>query len=617
MERFYPSLDWFAHFAWRNSQGCFIAAIAVIGIWFLRRYSLTLAIKQKWTTHEKALSNAVAWDRYTMSLQGVALAAGVFIGYVGLFGVILESVFRTRSFEWIRGHWAHYLWNPNLTYSQVSDHAMAASLISVFLAPVLAILILLVIHWSLFGEPTDYGKAEFFTPDQFFDNGPTVAYILGRRGGIKWRRDCPSTGRYQLFPVGASALAEMMLVLGPSGSGKTSNIFGHILISSKVPTIYQDQKGTMPGSETNDKPAWGFDSGSHSRSGVLNFMDEIHDNAMRRMLCEAIIPARPNDKNEWIYSLARSVLNAILAARDWPDLGSVWASISHHGLKGAADQLPTIWAELLLDPKVLSWVGIEMKPLEIFLDPAVAKITCGPSTVSLQDFRNLGGYVLGDCAVTEYDLVRRMFWLLLFGTLRSRKNQALSLIILMDEGGDAGRIAQLSRTLNLYRSKGVSLVFGIQNDSFLKEVYGESYETVKDSLNRWITCCYNANADFFHRLQGKYGSFTKKVSKGLGSVSEKFDFASNVPWHHFHQNRGVLLQQSTMLGNFGGVPVDLEHGSRPQPSMDLPIPVVKVLPLRVDSTVLDQDEAASIAAGYERWKMSGEQLPEGVDLDTI
>jgi len=577
---------------------------ALLVLWFLRLHVLNLCLRLSLTDPHRVLANTGTWLVWTDWLQPLFFSLGCLSLYLGLFGRFwTDTLFPlTKTLDPIWRSRVHA--QPETLFAT----ARAASALTLFFGPLVLALLVLALILLASQEPVTYGRAGFRKPKEILSKGKTVAHLLVRRGGRSWRRRVPGGGRHQLVPVGATAITEMMLVRGNTGAGKTSNIFAHILLSSEVPTIYQDQKGTLPASESRPHAAvWGFDSGRPSRSEVWNPLDELRggDPAVRRLLCEAIIPPHPGDRNEWIHALGRSVLNAILTARDWPDLGSLWASVADQGLGGIADQLPKIWSDLLKDPKVLSWVGIELKTLEVFLDPAVSRITCSPSTTSLHDFQAHGGYVLGDCAVNDYDLARQIFWQMLFGTLRGRGNQSLSLIVLMDEGGDAGRIAKLTSKLNLYRSKGIGVVFGIQNDAFLKEVYQESAATLISSLNRKLTCTHNMDPEFFQGLQGKYSSFTRKVKKGGHTQEEKADLAESTDWAQWHDHYGILLQQQTKLGSLSGIPIDLEQGAKARPTKDLPIPPIQVLPLFVDASDIKTEEVENVRAGYDAWLKEG------------
>ncbi len=334
----------------------------------------------------------------------------------------------------------------------------------------------------------------------------------------------PSTVRDARFAHFTWAqLSRHMLVVGATGSGKTTSVFHHLMLSSRVPWIYQDQKAELPLFDRfPERPVWGLDTrGYRTRSGVWNPMDEVRGPEDIEVMSALLFPDKGN-MNDWIVRGARMLFEAMCKRWRFSSLQEYVYLIEHTPLERIVAELPRGYATALADARARAYYVSEiLDVLRPWINTArIAAVTFGPSTVTLDDFMNRGGYVL----CNEDKHLRQpvtLFWGLLLHRLRNRSNVGASpLLLLLDELADAGRIPNLAQALALYRSKSVGIVAGVQSFALMESIYGESeWRAVRDGFGTHIVLTANITPQLQVELSEQLGSFTMlhpQSSIGLG-----------------------------------------------------------------------------------------------------
>lgn len=173
----------------------------------------------------------------------------------------------------------------------------------------------------------------------------------------------------------------------------------------------------------------------------------------------------------------------------------------------------------------------------------VRSITEGKSTVTLDDFIARGGYVM-NCE--DSDALKgpvHVFWAMLLGRLRNRPEGASKILLLLDEFGDCGRIANIQRALVLLRSKDVAIVAGIQNLGLLQDVYPQDWKAVMEGFGTRIWLARNLEDELRERLSKALGKFTRRVPPANKNAKETEKEADLMPldvWGRLSELRVAL-----------------------------------------------------------------------------
>jgi hypothetical protein len=308
-------------------------------------------------------------------------------------------------------------------------------------------------------------------------------------------------------------LSRHLLVVGASGAGKTSGFFNHLMLSARVPWIYQDQKAELPLKERfSDRPLWGLDSRGHeTRSAVWNPLDEVRGPGDVDVLAALLFPDRPGDQNLWVVRGARRIFGALLKLERHPSLQSLAWSLENESPEDLTRRLRSGSAATLADPRTRGhYLSELLEVLGPWTSSRIARITQGPSTVTLEAFMRGGGYVLGNEAELELRGPLTAFWGLLLHRLRNRPSGAPRLLLLLDEFGDAGRIPHMAQALALYRAKQVALVAGIQSYALLESVYRGEWKAVRDGFGTVFVLTANLDRGLAERLGRELGQFTRR-----------------------------------------------------------------------------------------------------------
>jgi type IV secretory pathway TraG/TraD family ATPase VirD4 len=313
-------------------------------------------------------------------------------------------------------------------------------------------------------------------------------------------------------------LSRHMLVVGATGSGKTTSFYHHLMLSSRVPWIYQDQKAELPLYDRfPERPVWGLDTrGYASRSGVWNPMEEVRAPEDIEVMSALLFPDKGN-MNDWIAHGARMLFEAMCKRWRFSSLQEYVYLIEHTSLDRIIADLPHGYTTALADARSRAYIVSEiLDVLRPWINTSrIAQVTFGKSTVTLDDFMARGGYVL----CNEDKHLRQpvtLFWGMLLHRLRNRpSSDASPLLLLLDEFGDAGRIPNMAEALAMYRSKGVGIVAGVQSFALMESVYGErEWRAVRDGFGTTIVFAANITAQLQMELSDQLGSFTMEHRQG-------------------------------------------------------------------------------------------------------
>jgi hypothetical protein len=327
-------------------------------------------------------------------------------------------------------------------------------------------------------------------------------------------------------------LSRHVFVVGPQGSGKTASLYAPIMHSSLVPWVYQDSKAELPFRDAfPDRPVFGLDVRGHAtRSGIWNPLEEIRSAEDFDLLVDYIFPKNPKDPNGWVRDMARVLFGAVLRSKRWESIQQIARNLRETRLEPFLAMLDPIYLDTMKEPKsqvpVLQDLVVTLSRWETV---RVRSITEGKSTVTLDDFIARGGYVM-NCE--DSDALKgpvHVFWAMLLGRLRNRPEGASKILLLLDEFGDCGRINNIQRALVLLRSKGVSIVAGIQNLGLLQDVYPQDWKAVMEGFGTRIWLARNLEDELRERLSKALGKFTRRVPPANKNAKETEKEADLMP----------------------------------------------------------------------------------------
>jgi type IV secretory pathway TraG/TraD family ATPase VirD4 len=344
-------------------------------------------------------------------------------------------------------------------------------------------------------------------------------------------------------------LSRHMLLVGATGSGKTTCFYHHLMLSTRLPWIYQDQKGDLPLRDRfPDRPVWGLDTQHcRSRSGVWNPMEEVRGPGDVEAMAALLFPDK-GDVNDWVVRTARMLFEAMCKCKRWrfDSIQQYVYMLEHVPLDQIIAELPAGYATTFADTRARGhYLGEVLNVLRPWINVSrISSVTYGRSTVTLDDFIRRGGYIV----CNEDKHLRQpvtLFWGMLLHRLRNRpSDEAHPLLLLMDEFGDAGRIPNMAQALALYRSKGVGIIAGIQSLSLLESVYGAvEWKAIRDGFGTHVILTRHITPALQMELTQQLGTYTMEHPQGSVTIGGPFPRVSTTI--------GAPSRQATPL-----VPVD-------------------------------------------------------------
>jgi hypothetical protein len=294
-------------------------------------------------------------------------------------------------------------------------------------------------------------------------------------------------GKTVLAPSNGEATRHALLV-GQTGSGKGYTVFSAIIASSRVPFAYQDVKGQCPGHDSvrarfgKDPIRWGCAAQDGWPSMGWNPMEECRRDARPtdafNALAAALIPGRT--ESDWVAELTRPILAHVLEHGGHGCLGEVQDAVMGQGLDAvlAAAQVPPGLLAALEGKNVREYIGTTLFSALSPFQSGWGRMVTSTHDFSLSEVCRTCTYVLS----AEPEVTRRtpitVFWQLLLRRLL-QSSEPVPLTLLFDEALAAGKIPSVRDALVTLRDRHVSIIFGTQHLSGLREVYGP---TEGDSL---------------------------------------------------------------------------------------------------------------------------------------
>jgi len=303
-------------------------------------------------------------------------------------------------------------------------------------------------------------------------------------------------GKTALAPAEEVVVRHILLV-GQTGSGKGHTVFSHIIMSSRVPYAYQDIKGQCPGHDVvkerfgKDPIRWGCAAQNGYSSMGWNPMEECRRDPRSldafEALAATLIPGRTD--SDWVADLARPILACVLAQGGFSTLGEVQDALMGQGLNFvlAAAHVPKGLLAALDGKNVREYLGTTLFSALAPFQSGWGREVTSRHDFSLADVCSTCCYVLS----AEPESTRRtpitVFWQLLFRRLL-QSSEPVPLTLLFDEALAAGKIPSVRDALVTLRDRKVSIIFGTQHLSGLREVYGptEGESLIASFTNRII-----------------------------------------------------------------------------------------------------------------------------------
>jgi hypothetical protein len=476
--------------------------------------------------------------------------------------------------------------------------------------------------WIMWDRPPHYVKGGDGRPDAQFRDVPEewgdtivedgkarkdprpTAEVLVYRNPTKLARRIVAEGQHfkgnlTLLAFRWDILNSHVFVVGPQTSGKTASFYAPIMYSSLVPWVYQDSKAELPfRDEFSDLPVWGLDIRGHqTRSGIWNPMEEIRSTEDFDLLVDYIFPVNPKDPNPWVREMARVIFGAVLRSRRWESIQQIARTLRESRLEPFLATLDPIFQDTMKEPKsqvpVLQDLVVTLSRWETV---RVRAITEGKSTVTLDDYIDLGGYVMNCEDSDALKVPVHVFWAMLLGRLRNRPEGASKLLLLLDEFGDCGRIPNIQRALVLLRSKGVAIVAGIQNLGLLQDVYPTDWKAVMEGFGTRIWLARKLEDELREKLSKALGKITRRVPPSSKEGKETEKEADLMPLDAW----GKWSEARVALGRL--------HGFTYWLPVPLPIPKTRLGPELEGGDPWADSEAELRAAAEDALKAAG--LPE-------
>ena len=278
------------------------------------------------------------------------------------------------------------------------------------------------------------------------------------------RRLLGQVGIATLAPPEGDAVCTHFLLIGASGSGKGAAVFSHVMSTSTVPWIYQDEKAESPWIRTErgrNAIRWGCAAPDGWPSMLWNPLRECAmdpDPEDAYLTLATVLLPDADGENAWIPKLGRPILAQMLASGRWATLGDLADEIKARAFADvcAAVELEDGLKASLQGRNVSEYLVTSLfSELEPFRTGWGRRITGGHG-FGLDDLLTRGGYILGAETEEARRVPIRLMWSMLLRKLM-RNNTPRPVTLIMDEAKKAGRIPNFADALVTLRSKGVSI----------------------------------------------------------------------------------------------------------------------------------------------------------------
>ncbi len=428
-------------------------------------------------------------------------------------------------------------WRPNALLILNARQAFLAMGLSMFIA-----CWALVLTWLRFFrekvEPGIHGEAAWAARSEirFSEDWPWLLPIQAHYRGI--RR--PWTTGAGLITLGPSreCTRRHILLEGGTGSGKGFYVLGHLLATARHPTIYQDLKAECPHldhlrSVTGLEPIrWGAAVDGGWPSMQWNPLEECRQDpnpADAFATLAAVLIPTDNSGSDWVPKLVRPILARVLANPSYQTIGQLADDFTERGVETVLREfgLPEGLMQSLQAKNAKEYTGTTL-----FSDLADFQTGWGRESTNGHDFSlsellHRGGYILSAETVASRRTPLRLFWQLLFRKML-RTRDSLDLTLLMDEGLAIGKIPDFADALNTLRSKGVGILFAIQNTAGLRAIYGpQGGPAVEEAFTNRITLLNGLNSEDAEKLTKRLGTYTRIRPQRQGSATH--DRAELIP----------------------------------------------------------------------------------------
>ena len=363
------------------------------------------------------------------------------------------------------------------------------------------ILVLIALHrlWLRMGREKIInhveGSAGFASRGEVAENSDAIIRIpikVSYRGAAEpWNIRANGPLGLTSLEISQDAMWTHVLLVGNSGSGKGMGTFGPILYSlvgaddagTKYKFILQDVKGVQQGRDAYEKRlgrkaiAWGAAADGLWPSQRWNPIREAldsNDPVGECLALAALIMPDSGGQNDFIPQAGRPLLARMLMSGSYPTLKDLFDDIQDRGILQVAIANDCAPGDInaLLGKNMSEWVQGEFKArLGAYADGGWGEKVTSGHDFGLDDFLEVGGYVLSAEALEERKAPLKLMWGMLFRRLLKQQGRKRNLLMLFDEALGSGRT--LSRNaLNILREDRVSIWAGTQHLDGLREVYG-------------------------------------------------------------------------------------------------------------------------------------------------
>lgn len=536
--------SWILKIVWPNSMPTYQLIELVVPLAFIVAVGLSLLLFYR--TSAAGIRVAFTKPKLFHLIHGPWWGPATFLAYsvVILYGL---QFYRPGAARWLPQNWPPAEWfTPS---SEFVERVLAADLILVFFA--IGILIRRhfrePIHDSSHGNAGWASRSQIRIQKNWLFALPIVVSWRGIRAYWSWAKQPKETWLRQVFRFVPKILSgsftaiapswttiwEHFLLLGQTGSGKGMGIFGAIIASCRCIFAYQDVKAECPGHDRLWRMT-GLEPIRFGRAAVGGW-PSMRWNPLREALndpepedsvaalASMLMPESRPGGNDFVKAAARPLLTHCLLSGKFATLADLRSAIRDQGLtKVLTDlQTPPGYMAALQGKNMTEYVTdaflVALTPYSI----GWGRRTSSAHDFTLEDFFDRGGFILSAETDPTLNLPVQVFWRFLFRRMLA-SNRKLKMLLLMDEALAAGPLRDADNALVTLRSKEVSIWYGVQNLSGLRDVYGggDKGQRVIDSFNNSITLLHALNDNDRAALMKNLDTCTvmEKKHGGMGKV---------------------------------------------------------------------------------------------------